>query len=81
MLEKIKAEACKTPTKPGDTIKFYTKEELRRGIQMPDGSRVKIPSPNLFDAAVLSFDNSSIIVDNRPLQNFRPKPLKVMGRR
>ncbi|QDP52063.1 MAG: putative terminase large subunit [Prokaryotic dsDNA virus sp.] len=61
MLEKIKAEACKTPTKPADTVKFYTKEELRKGVQMPDGSRVKIPSPNLFDAAVLSFDKSSII--------------------
>lgn len=81
MMEKLKAEACKTPTKPGDTVKFYTKEELRKGIQMPDGSRVKIPSPNLFDAAVLSFDNSSIIVNNKPLQNYRPQPLRAMGRR
>lgn len=61
MLEKLKAEACKTPIKPADTVKFYTKEELRRGILLPDGSRLKIPSPNLFDAAVLSFDKSSII--------------------
>jgi len=61
MLEKIKAEACKTPIKPGSTVRFYTKEELRRGIMMPDGSRLKIPSPNLFDAAVLSFDEDSII--------------------
>ena len=61
MLEKLKAEACKTPIKPGDTVRFYTKPELAKGIQMPDGSRLKIPSPNLFDAAVLSFDKASII--------------------
>lgn len=61
MLEKIKAEACKTPIKAGDTVKFYTKDELRKGIQTPDGSRIKIPSPNLFDAAVLSFDIASVI--------------------
>lgn len=61
MLEKLKAEACKTPIKPGDTIKFYTKEELRKGIVLPDGSRLKIPSPNLFDACVVSLDKASII--------------------
>ena len=61
MLEKLKAEACKTPIKPGDTIKFYTKEELRKGVLMPDGSRVSIPSPNLFDSVVVSLDKDSII--------------------
>jgi phage terminase large subunit len=61
MLEKLKSESCKTPIKPGDTIQFYTKEELRKGIAMPDGSRVKIPSPNLFDACVVSLDKESII--------------------
>ena len=61
MLNKLKAEACKTPIKPGDTIKFYTKEELRKGILMPDGSKVSIPSPNLFDAVVVSMDKASII--------------------
>lgn len=61
MLEKIKAEACKTPTKPADTVKFYTKAELRKGVLMPDGSRITIPSPNLFDAAVLSFDADSVV--------------------
>jgi phage terminase large subunit len=61
MLEKLKAEACKTPIKPGNTVKFYTKEELRKGILLPDGSRLKIPSPNLFDAAVVSLDKGSII--------------------
>lgn len=61
MMEKLKAEACKTPIKPGPTVQFYTKEEGRRGIPLPDGSRLKIPSPNLFDSVVLSLDNDSII--------------------
>ena len=61
MLQKVRAEACKLPLKPNDKIRFYTKEELRRGIVMPDGSRLKIPSPNILDAAVLSFDKASII--------------------
>ena len=61
MLQKLKSESCKLPLKPSDKIKFYTKEELRKGVLMPDGSRLKIPSPNLLDAAVLSFDNDCII--------------------
>lgn len=67
MLEKLKAEACKTPTKPASTVKFYTKQELRTGVKLPDGNLIKIPSPNLFDALVLSFDNASII-NNEELQ-------------
>ena len=80
MLEKLKSEACKTPIKPADTIKFYTKEELRKGISMPDGSRIKIPSPNLFDAAVLSFDKSSII-NHTKAKTIIPRPVKKIGRR
>lgn len=79
MLEKIKSEACKTPIKPADTVKFYTKPELRKGVVLPDGSRLVIPSPNLFDAAVLSFDKSSII-QHKP-RAIMPKPLRPMGRR
>jgi len=78
MLEKLKAEACKTPIRPGDTVRFYTKDELRKGVPLPDGSRLKIPSPNLFDSAVLSFDKSSII--NR-VQPVIPRPIRPMGRR
>lgn len=72
MLQKMRAEACKLPLKPSDKIKFYTKEELRKGIMMPDGSRLKIPSPNILDAAVLSFDKASIIekVDNNVTREF-----------
>lgn len=79
MLEKIKAEACKTPIKAGSTVQFYTKPELRKGIIMPDGSRLVIPSPNLFDAAVLSFDNDSIIT-NKPIPH-RPAPIRPIRRR
>jgi len=78
MLEKLKAEACKTPIKQGDRVRFYTKEELRKGITMPDGSRLKIPSPNLFDACVLSFDKASII--NRIVTPIIPRPLQRIGR-
>jgi phage terminase large subunit len=65
MMEKLKAESSKVPIKDGDTVKFYTKPELRKGVLMPDGSRLKIPSPNLFDACVLSFDKDSIIVQTK----------------
>jgi phage terminase large subunit len=64
MLQKLRAEACKLPLKPADTIKFYTKAEMRKGITMPDGHKVIIPSPNLFDACVVSLDKASIIYDN-----------------
>ena len=61
MMSKLRAEACKTPLKPGDTIKFYTKEEMRRGIQIPGGNKVVIPSPNLWDSVVVSLDKASVI--------------------
>ena len=79
MLQKIKAEACKLPLKPSDRIQFYTKEELRKGIMMPAGERITIPSPNLLDAAVLSYDNAGTI---QQLNNktHRPKPMRTMGR-
>lgn len=76
MISKLRSEACRMPLKPSDKITFYTKEEMRRGVG-PD--KIKIPSPNLFDAVVLSFDKSSIITKaiNR---NYRPRPMRAMGR-
>lgn len=65
MLQKLKAESCKLPLKPSDKIMFYTKDQLRKGIVLPDGNRMVIPSPNLLDAAVLSFDKASIIVKTK----------------
>ncbi len=80
MLEKLKAEACKIPTKPGNTIQFYTKQELRSGISLGDGSRMRIPSPNLFDALVISFDRDSFVA--RSMRSaIVPRPIRPMGRR
>ena len=61
MLQKLKAESCRIPIKQGNTITFYTKPEMRKGITLPDGSKLKIPSPNLFDAVVVSLDSDSTI--------------------
>ena len=66
MLQKLKAEACKVPIKPSDRIRFYTKEELRKGIRMPNGDVIKIPSPNLFDSCCINLDKQSIINNVRP---------------
>ena len=78
-LQKFIAECSKIPLKPGNQIKFYTKPEMRKGITLPDGNKLAIPSPNLFDAVVLSFDQDSLIYN--PMGSFKmPKPLKPMGR-
>lgn len=63
MLSKLRAEACKTPTKKNYSgrIEFYSKRELQDGIPTKTNKRMKIPSPNLFDAVVLSFDKNCTI--------------------
>lgn len=61
MLQKMRAEACKTPLKPSDKITFYTKSELRKGIMLSVGKKIIIPSPNLFDALAISFDEDATI--------------------
>ena len=78
MLEKLKAEACKTPIKPGSVIKFYTKEELRAGVPLPDGSRLKIPSPNLFDACIVSLDKDSLVHAKRPRRELNYPKSRIM---
>lgn len=79
-LQKFIAEASKVPLKPGNQIKFYTKPEMRKGILLPDGNRLVIPSPNLFDSVVLSFDRDSQIYN--VASNVRmPATIKPMGRR
>ena len=65
MLQKLKAEACKVPVKQGPTVQFYTKPEMRRGVIMPDGKRLVIPSPNLFDSVIISFDKGCNITRRR----------------
>lgn len=79
MMQKLRAESCKVPLKPSDKIRFYTKAEMRLGIKMPDGHKVVIPSPNLFDACVLSFDHASTI--HKVINHVIPKPLRSIGKR
>lgn len=79
-LQKLRSESCRIPLKPSDKIKFYTKQEMRNGIKQNDGSKIVIPSPNLFDAVVLSFDNSANITAKRVDKSHRPQPMKTMGR-
>ena len=79
-LQKLRSEACRIPLKPSDKIKFYTKQEMRNGIKQADGNKIAIPSPNLFDAVVLSFDNSANITTNKVDKSHRPRPMKTMGR-
>lgn len=79
-LQKLRSEACRMPLKPADTFKFYTKQEMRNGIRQPDGSKIVIPSPNLFDAVVLSFDNSANITQSRVNKTHRPQAMRPMGR-
>jgi phage terminase large subunit len=79
-LQKLRSEACRVPLKPADTFKFYTKQEMRNGIKQPDGSKIVIPSPNLFDAVVLSFDNSANITASRVDKTHRPQAMRTMGR-
>ena len=64
MLKKMESEACKMPLKPSTKIAFYSKSELRKGILMPDGSKLKIPSPNLWDALVVAIDEESTTTEH-----------------
>ncbi len=77
-MSKLRSEACRMPLKPSDRIAFYRKDELRKGIKQKDGKSIVIPSPNLFDAVVLSFDKASII--NHTMVSTRmPKPIRPKG--
>lgn len=77
-LSKLRSELCRLPIKPGPTIQLYSKEEMRKGIMMPDGSRLKIPSPNLADCVMMSFDQAANYVEqHRP---YIPRPIKTFGR-
>ncbi len=81
-IQKLRAEMCKLPFRgnANGTIELYSKEDMRKGIQMPDGSKVKIPSPNLADDVMMSFDNASVINHNLKAV-VMPRPIKPMGRR
>ncbi len=84
-IQKLRSECCKMPLKPNQhgKIALYSKDEMRKGLTIISRSgesiKIKIPSPNLFDCVVMSFDNNATIVPG-PIR-LRPKPLRPMGRR
>ena len=72
---------CKLPYKPNNsgTIELYSKKEMKAGV-MIKGVRMVIPSPNLADDVMMSFDNGSQI--NVVGANFvMPQPIRPQGRR
>lgn len=82
LLNKLRSELCRIPSKPNTQgkIMLYSKDEMKKGIIMPDGSKRKLPSPNLADCIMMSFDNAAVFVRNsQPAR--KPRPLKTMGRR
>jgi len=81
-LQKLRAELCRLPLKPNsnNTIELYTKEDMKKGIQMPDGQRLKLPSPNLADNVMMRYDKAAII-NHAKVQVRMPQPLRTMGRR
>lgn len=62
-LQKMRAEVCRLPIKPNSMgmIELYSKQDMKKGIQMPDGSKLKLPSPGLADDLMMLFDRSGII--------------------
>jgi phage terminase large subunit len=78
-LQKLRAELSKIPTKPNGAgkILLYTKEEMRRGITLPGGQKIVIPSPNMGDCVMMSFDNNATITP-RPA-TVAPRPMPAMG--
>ena len=79
-LQKLRSELCRMPVKPNasGTIELYTKAEMKKGILMPNGAKLKMPSPNLADCIAMSFDQSCTINN---IVDFRaPQPIRPMGR-
>ena len=81
VLQKLRSELGQLPIKPNinGMVELYSKEEMRKGILMPDGKRRKIPSPNLADTVMMSFDNGCIL--NQMVKPVIPRAIRPMGRR
>ena len=62
-MQKLRSELCQLPRKPSNfgMIELYSKPEMKRGIMMSDGNRIMIPSPNIADCVMMSFDDATII--------------------
>lgn len=72
-IDLLRSEVCRIPMKDNNNgyIQIMSKLEMKA---------LKIPSPNMADALMMSFANSSIIVQNTQ-NTYRPKPMARMGRR
>ena len=72
-IDALRSEVCRIPLKNNNNgyIQVMSKIEMKA---------LKIPSPNMADALMMAFANTSVIVQNR--QNvYIPRPMARMGRR
>lgn len=80
-LQKLRSELCRMPLKPNGLgqIQLYSKDEMIRGVLLPGGQKLVLPSPNLADCVMMSDDMSATVVQR--VQPQMPKPIRPMGRR
>lgn len=72
-IDALRSEVCRIPLKDNNNgyIQVMSKIEMKA---------LKIPSPNMADALMMAFANTSVIVQNRANVHI-PRPLPKMGRR
>lgn len=60
--DKLKSELCRLPLKPASgQICLYSKDEMRKGITMPNGDKLVIPSPNMGDSVMMTLFETPVI--------------------
>lgn len=79
-IQKLRSELCRMPLKPNayGMIQLYSKDEMVRGIVLPNGQKLVLPSPNMGDCVMMSFDPAATYI-NMP-QSRMPTPIRPMGR-
>lgn len=72
-IDALRSEVCRIPLKDNNNgfIQVMSKIEMKA---------LKIPSPNMADALMMAFANTSVIVQNRQ-NTYIPRPMPKMGRR
>lgn len=73
-IDKLRSEVCRVPIKDNNNgyIQIMSKLEMKS---------IKIPSPNMADSLMMSFANTSVMVQNRTNNFVMPRPMATMGRR
>jgi phage terminase large subunit len=73
-MDKLRSEVCRVPLKNNNNgyIQIMSKIEMKA---------IKIPSPNMADALMMSFANQAVMVQNMNMPKYIPRPLQTMGRR